>query len=361
MERFERERAELEQKTRSFFFDGELTEALQLFAHQMAILLVILEDHSSNFVTPLSTVWANSTVQELVSQFPTQPADVIAVRVDPKSVDGRFLKSLFKVSTDPVVLGLGGDQNLLIPGVALTPEIVINVILRLKEDHQTPAFAEQHKNKGEWLIQQLLLNRGTLSPNDFVADSSVPAPALAREFIATSMTGLPSEAFDDQSPTARALLRAQQELEYEQALSADQAQEAETTAAANKAAKEKEEAEMQEAMALSVEIAKHEHQTQKRQLLPPEPQPDEMPGLATIVFRIQGQNPMTRRFRPGETVQDLHDFLFVEKGIEECRFIVMGLGPGALDDRSLTVAAAKLAPKTQIMVSCEAESDSDSE
>ena len=42
------------------------------------------------------------------------------------------------------------------------------------------------------------------------------------------------------------------------------------------------------------------------------------------------------------------DFLLIKAGVDRCELMVTGLG--ALSDGSMTVADAKLAPKTQVMV-----------
>jgi len=92
VERFERDRDQLEQAQANFFFEGDFTEALQLLAHQMCVLLIVVENRGNDPVTPLSKVWANATVQSLTCNSPTQPGSVVPVHVSPDSSDGRFLQ-----------------------------------------------------------------------------------------------------------------------------------------------------------------------------------------------------------------------------------------------------------------------------
>ena len=72
-----------------------------------------------------------------------------------------------------------------------------------------------------------------------------------------------------------------------------------------------------------------------------------------MVFSLAKGGNISRRFRPEETLQTLHDFLFAEHAIEECLLVAMGL---QLTDKTKTVLEAKLAPKTRVMVQFEAES-----
>lgn len=363
VERMEREKVALEQSTRRFFFDGDLTEALQLFAHQLAILLVVIEHRGSSIVTPLSTVWANSTVQDLVCQFPTQPSEVIAIHLDPDSVEGKFFTRMFNQPRVPTVLALGGTQNLVLPAGVLNPAILVEVIMKLKDQMMaSPEQSMQHKDKGEWMIQQLLLANGTLNPDDFAPDSDsghLPPPGR-EEFTATSLSQLPAVE-DTDTPESRAYLQAQQNYEYEQGLVADQQREAERNAAAAKAAHEQDEADLARAMALSLEAetlhVKANTRAEKRARLLNEPAVGEMPGIATVVFRFGSKDPVTRRFRPLETLQDLKDFLFVECEIEECRLMVMGMTNEQMSNMSLTMEAARFAPKTQVIVECDQDSD----
>ena len=53
------------------------------------------------------------------------------------------------------------------------------------------------------------------------------------------------------------------------------------------------------------------------------------------------------------------DFLFVETGVEDCQLMVTGLGP--LSDGSMSIADAKLAPKSMVMVSQEEDSEEEDE
>jgi len=76
-------------------------------------------------------------------------------------------------------------------------------------------------------------------------------------------------------------------------------------------------------------------------------------GVATVVFSLAKGGNISRRFRPDETLQTLHDFLFAEHAIEECLLVAMGL---QLTDKTVTVLEAKLAPKTRVMVQFESES-----
>ena len=53
------------------------------------------------------------------------------------------------------------------------------------------------------------------------------------------------------------------------------------------------------------------------------------------------------------------DFLFVETGMEECQLMVTGLG--SLTNGSMTIAEAKLAPKSMVMVATLEDDDEEDE
>ena len=52
--------------------------------------------------------------------------------------------------------------------------------------------------------------------------------------------------------------------------------------------------------------------------------------------------------------------MFVELGVEDCRLMVMGMSTGQMRNMELTMEAARLAPKTQVIVECDND-DSDEE
>jgi hypothetical protein len=354
VERHERERQQLRQSARDFFFGEDIMAALQLLAQQLVILLVVVDRPDQ--ITPLSKVWADNSVKQLAGPTSSQLGEVLPIQVDQDSDEGKCLAKMFKLQNLPAVLLLTGDQNYVMPSSLSADQLIAvisHMLLKVKEQQlmsNPQPLAVQHRDKGDWMVQQMLLARGTLQPSDFVA---VPEQAQHTSVAMADIPAAPPAADSNDNELPRDYLRMQQQQEFEQALLADQSREELVAAEENKAAQEAEAAQIEEAIALSHQVAKEAGMNHSAANLPTEPAADEVAGVATVVFSLAKGGNISRRFRPDETLQTLHDFLFAEHAIEECLLVAMGL---QLTDKTVTVLEAKLAPKTRVMVQFESES-----
>merc|ERR1712166_1097442 len=341
VERHERERQQLRQSARDFFFGEDIMAALQLLAQQVVILLVVVDRPDQ--ITPLSKVWADNSVKQLAGPTSSQLGEVLPIQVDQDSDEGKCLAKMFKLLNLPAVLLLTGDQNYVMPSSLSADQLIAvisHMLLKVKEQQlmsDPQQLAVQHRDKGDWMVQQMLLARGTLQPSDFVA---VPEQAQHTSVAMADIPAAPPAADSNDNELPRDYLRMQQQQEFEQALLADQSREAEA-------------AQIEEAIALSHQVAKEAGMNHSAANLPTEPAADEVAGVATVVFSLAKGGNISRRFRPDETLQTLHDFLFAEHAIEECLLVAMGL---QLTDKTVTVLEAELAPKTRVMVQFESES-----
>merc|ERR1711865_446603 len=361
--RYNRERETLQQSARDFFFDGDLLAALQLLAGQMVSLLVVIEQPDQGSITPLSRVWADNSVRQLASSTANQVGEVLPVRVDAASAEAKCLRTMFKIQNLPAVLLLTGSQNFLVPSTLSADQlstVLSNMILKAKESQllQDPqALAVAHQTKGEWMCTQLLLSRGSLRPSDFVAD---PTAAAHTSVAVAAVPAPPAQESSTEWEPPREYLQAQQQQEFEQAMRADQMKEEEQAAAKaaaqHKAEEDAERAQIEEAIALSHQVAKDAGRNHVANRLTKEPVQDETPGIATVVFSLGAKGNVTRRFRPDESLQLLHDFLWAEHEIEHCELVAMGL---QLNDNTKSVRDAKLAPKTRVMVQFETDESSE--
>merc|ERR1712166_1289981 len=339
VERHERERQQLRQSARDFFFGEDIMAALQLLAQQMVILLVVVDRPDQ--ITPLSKVWADNSVKQLAGPTSSQLGEVLPIQVDQDSDEGKCLAKMFKLLNLPAVLLLTGDQNYVMPSSLSADQLIAvisHMLLKVKEQQlmsDPQQLAVQHRDKGDWMVQQMLLARGTLQPSDFVA---VPEQVQHTSVAMADIPAAPPAADSNDNELPRDYLRMQQQQEFEQALLADQS---------------REELVAEEEIALSHQVAKEAGMNHSAANLPTEPAADEVAGVATVVFSLAKGGNISRRFRPDETLQTLHDFLFAEHAIEECLLVAMGL---QLTDKTVTVLEAKLAPKTRVMVQFESES-----
>jgi FAS-associated factor 2 len=109
------------------------------------------------------------------------------------------------------------------------------------------------------------------------------------------------------------MLRAQQDLEYQQAAEADRlASERRRQERLEREAYEEEmrqQAELEEAISLSTKLTHEARIKNLRESLAPEPPAGE--DVATIRFQLPGSSKITRRFIKTSTIHHIHDFLAV--------------------------------------------------
>ena len=147
-----------------------------------------------------------------------------------------------------------------------------------------------------------------------------PAAMLSPDEAAARMMASTTDFFDKQEALERERrLRAEQELEFQQALQADQEKdalrqvaEAEAREAEARAAEARADGEMKQAMLMSMRLARQNR-------LPAEPAAGEAgPDEVSVSFRLRGGRRIGRRFRCTDTVQMLEDFVVLTAADEEC-------------------------------------------